>query len=507
MFLKYVERLVKVKLFKIIFASILLISLISLNENYLAAKEKFIVVRKKNVKYKFVKVDEETDNFTKNIFKTGEEEKFTIFEAEKNPEAIAIDLGAWIGTSSIWLSKNFHHVLAVEPDTVSLGCLQNNLIASGCSNVLICDKPVSEKSKMCVFGPRERRLNQSHSHIKDALNNPYDYFVKSMTFKQLIHDYIYANPEIQKKKISFIKCNIEGGEESILEDILHFAYNNGCKVYVTFHLDKWQQKKIEDYEYLFHFFKTNCPSLNLSQYLKENPSTSIFFEPNKEYGTLVKKNIPVFVISYNQYTFIKNIVKQLEKFTTDINIIDNNSDYLPLLEYFKNEYEYTLLKQKVNYGYSVYLQKKIQKLAGDLYVLTDPDLQFNSKLPENFMEELLAISNYYKANKVGFALLIDSEDIRTDITFKGRNIKDWESQFWINRIKFPLKPEIEIYKAPLDTTFCLINRNYSNPSIRVGGDFTCIHIPWHKNFQIRLEEGEGENYMKNNNSTNWFGKD
>src|SRR4029077_171325 len=124
-----------------------------------------------------------------------------------------------------------------------------------------------------------------------------------------------------------------------------------------------------------------------------------------------------------QYTFIKNMVKQLERYTSDINLIDNSSDYQPLLDYYENEYHYTLLKQKINHGHYVYLQEFIQKLAGDVYILTDPDLQFNPKLPDNFVEDFFNISNYYGAEKVGFALLINSDDIRTDIFFHGHTIK------------------------------------------------------------------------------------
>ena len=50
----------------------------------------------------------------------------------------------------------------------------------------------------------------------------------------------------------------------------------------------------------------------------------------------------------------------------------------------------------------------------------------------------------------------------------------------------------------------MINRTFKSGSIRVAGDYTCIHIPWHKNFQKKLDENEYESYLTGNNSTNWF---
>jgi len=463
----------------------------------------FIVVNKKNVTYQFVRVDQPTDHFTQNIFPVWENETFEVFDQVKDKEAIAIDIGAWIGTTAIWLSKNFHHVVTVEPDYKSVDCLRKNLAASSCSNVSLCDRPLSNTAQNVVFGPRGPLLNESISYIKNCIDSEKDYTVKSITFKQLLYDFIFNNEVLKNRKVSFIKCDIEGGEEDILEDILHFAYNNQCKVYMSFHLDWWKSKKITEFEYLFKYFKINCPERNICEYLAKDPWASLLFEP-LDAGVLVKKNMSAVVIGYNQYTFIKNMVEQLEKYTSDIIVIDNASSYQPLLNYYANAFKYTILKQKENYGHNVYRADRIQKIVGDLYLLTDPDLQFNANLPENFIREFIDIMNYFQASRVGFALFINSDDIRTDVTFSGRSIKEWESQFWQKPLIYPPIPRMELYNADIDTTFCLVNRKFQGHHIRVAGDYTCFHIPWHNNFQCQLDEGEYQSYLINNISTNWF---
>ena len=128
----------------------------------------------------------ETEYFTRNLFQNWEQETFQVFEKVKDSEGIAIDLGAWIGTTSIWLSKNFYHVISVEADYKSVESLSQNLSKSNCSNVSICNRPISEIAKIVIFGPSGGRggLNESLSTIKTQSNSQLDYPVKAITLKQ-----------------------------------------------------------------------------------------------------------------------------------------------------------------------------------------------------------------------------------------------------------------------------------------------------------------------------------
>lgn len=485
----------------------LLVTLFTILPCTVDTSDNYIVINKKNVVHTFVPFDQATDHFVKDIFLDWEPGTFEVFDQVKDLDGIAIDLGAWIGTTAIWCSKNFSHVIAVDADQVSLQCLKNNLQASDCSNVTICERPVAATSKYLVFGPRGDVLNESISYIKDASNNTNDYRVQGITFKQLIYDFVYANDAIENKKISFIKCDIEGGEENILEDMLYFAYHNNVKAYISFHLDWWQDKNIAQYEYLFKFFHTNCPSSDIVSYIQQNPFTSLLFEPLPRAESLIKKNMPVIVIGYNQFTYVKNMVSQLEKYTSDIIVVDNNSSYEPLLDYYANDFQYTLLKQKTNQGHGVIWNQYIQNLVGDVYLVTDPDLVFNKNLPDNFIDVLLDLSNYFKVYRVGFALFIDSDQIRTDVFYKGSSIKEWEGAFWKKQLCYPIKSCLKLYDAPIDTTFCLINKNFfgdGTSSIRVAGDYTCLHLPWFNDFRDFMMPDEYEIYLKNNVSSTWF---
>ncbi len=427
------------------------------------------------------------------------------FEYRVHRDSIAIDVGASVGANSIFLSEKFHHVLAVEHKRGSLETLKKNLLDNDRLNVSLCERPVSNISKNIAF--------KASGFLDDA-----EYYVKSITFKQLIHDYIYANKDLAAHKISLINCDMEGQEEDVIEDILHFAFYNQCCVTISFNLDNWKLKKIEDFEYLFKYFTTNFPDIGVCEHLKRNPKSVLCFMPRKTTDTLMKKNIPAVIIGYNMVTYIKNMVEQLEKYTSDIIVVDNNSHYQPLLDYYENDFKYTLLRQKENMGHNVWAFDIVQDLTGDIYIITDPDLEFNPKLPDDFINNLINISNHYKALRVGFALCIDSPDIDNDLKFNALielpdgikewrklSVKEWEERSWENRLDSDLDSSLELYLAGIDTTFCLINRTCipSKKSIRVAGDYTCSHLPWYKNFKSKLRPGEYEAYIEKNISSTW----
>jgi len=90
--------------------------------------------------------------------------------------------------------------------------------------------------------------------------------------------------------------------------------------------------------------------------------------------------IPIVVVCWNNYFFVKNFVNQLKKYKNPIILLDNNSNYQPLLYYYKDikeelgeRIEIRLLEE--NYGHNVYLTRK--EILPDIYILSDPDLEWN----------------------------------------------------------------------------------------------------------------------------------
>jgi len=131
-------------------------------------------------------------------------------------------------------------------------------------------------------------------------------------------------------------------------------------------------------------------------------------------------------------------------------------------------------------------------------------MELNERMPEDFAEILLDISNRYKCYKVGAALSIDDADdfIKCENYCLGKSIYQWESQFW----EKPLQDDqYELYEAGIDTTFCLINNNYSGNelrAIRISGNFKVRHLPWYKDYiKMNVSQDEIDNWKQNNKSS------
>jgi len=226
-----------------------------------------------------------------------------------------------------------------------------------------------------------------------------------------------------------------------------------------------------------------------------------------KYDTKIYTNIPIIVICWNNYYFVKNFVDQLKKYNQPIILLDNNSNYQPLLDYYKQIKielgdKISIILLSKNYGHKVYLILKDQ--LPDIYLLSDPDLQFHKNMPINFAETFLNISNKYKSYKVGSALdLSDKEKfVQCKNYTGGKSIYDWEIQFWNNKIQ----DDYEMYYADIDTTFCLINNNYASDNtykaIRIAGVYTVKHLPWYDNYiKLNVTQDEIDNWKKNNKSS------
>jgi len=335
--------------------------------------------------------------------------------------------------------------------------------------------------------------------VKKKIINDKNKINTEKTIKEIIFDIFNKKTSLN---LSLIYCNCYGEEESFIEDLLYICYINKIKLLIKFNYDKWQDKSLAKFENLIKLFSI-YEGNNLYDYNVINNNLLFFKENDNICKDVFKKNMTVVIISFNQYTYVKKMVEQVEKYTNDIVILDNQSTFPELLKYYEKEYKYTLIRMDKNYGHKVYEKNFMNSLIGDIYLLTDPDLKFNEKLPKNFIQEMINISNYHEAEKVGFALLIDSNDIRNNITSFGKSIKDFEKQYWVCKFYYP---NHELYSAAIDTTFCLVNKQNKGGHYRIAGDYICKHLPWHKDFDKELVKGEYEFYIKNNISTNYWKK-
>lgn len=264
----------------------------------------------------------------------------------------------------------------------------------------------------------------------------------------------------------------------------------------------WLKTKILKKKKKFLFFY-----IDLTQYFNKLMALK---HPNKLIKSQLKdtSTIPIIIINFNQLFYLKQLISFLEqKKAKNIIIIDNNSSYPPLLDYYKEiNNRVTIHRLNENLGHLVLWKKRelFKKYTKGFFVLTDADIVPNSNLKEDYLNGLLKMLLKHKTkSKVGLALKID--DIPNTFILK-ENVINWETKFWISEI------EKNVFDAEIDTTFALYwpktDRliNYLYPSffnaLRVGGEYIATHGGWYIDHNNLTEEQKF--YFKTaNNSNSW----
>jgi hypothetical protein len=216
------------------------------------------------------------------------------------------------------------------------------------------------------------------------------------------------------------------------------------------------------------------------------------------------KSIPIIIISFNQLCFLKQLIDFLRKCKyTNIIVIDNNSTYEPLLDYFDTiESSVTLYRLKENYGHLVFWKNMelYKKYSKGYYVVTDPDIVPVENCPEDFVLHFKRIlDKNLHVTKVGFSLKMD--DI-PDSNPNKQKVIDWESQFWLN------KTDEGNFISPIDTTFALYRPNYEHKhstfydAIRIKWPYQAIHGGWYLDIE-NLTEEQSFYFATCNDSSSW----
>lgn len=211
-------------------------------------------------------------------------------------------------------------------------------------------------------------------------------------------------------------------------------------------------------------------------------------------------DVPIIINNFNRLGYLQKLIESLEiRGYSNIYIIDNNSTYPPLLEYYKS-CPYIVYRLNKNVGFKAIWETDIyEQFKHDYYVYTDSDMEIDKACPNNFMEHFVKILQRYKtAQKVGFGIRID--DIPDSYVNKDRVIQ-WENQYWTNEV------EPNLFVANIDTTFALYRpycKGESNPNqkvFRTGSPYLIKHLPWYSLMEYKSEE---EYYLSTiNRLTHW----
>lgn len=213
------------------------------------------------------------------------------------------------------------------------------------------------------------------------------------------------------------------------------------------------------------------------------------------------RNIPIIINNRNRITHLKKLIESLEKRGyRNIQIIDNNSDYPPLLDFY-NTTHYTVHKLGKNTGYcALWNSGLFDKLfKNEFYVYTDSDMELTDDCPDDFMDFMLFnFWRHQKIDKIGLSLKIDD---LPDHYNKKMYVVEFESRYW------KTKYDQNLFLADVDTTFALYRPGKYGPAglikgFRLKPPFSIRHLPWYEN--SNQPDDEDEYYRSHSEtSTHW----
>ena len=213
--------------------------------------------------------------------------------------------------------------------------------------------------------------------------------------------------------------------------------------------------------------------------LRENPLSSTLVIPD---DTNIWE-IPIFINNFNRLGCLKTLVHWLIRAGyRNIWVMDNDSTYPPLLEYYSQMEEEAgsvrIYRLGKNLGHTALWDSGIlEKLrVKGVYVYTDSDVVPSCHCPTDFLQHLLDVLRRYPfLKKVGLGL--HTEDITY---FDAEKTKEMEKRFYLHKM------EEELYFGAVDTTFALY-RNYRHyhlyVSARTTGKFMAHHLPWYYDYR------------------------
>ena len=187
---------------------------------------------KKNELFLIEKKENDTNLFFwEHIYSSWENKTFDILDEYLSQDKVFIDIGGWIGATSIYASRKSKHVYTIESDNTAF-CYMEKILKTNCTNnyTLI--------NKIILNDDKNSKIIDSVPQISNNETN-------TITIENIINSY-----KIDTSEISLIKVNIKGGEENILNDLfdIHVKYN--IPLYIKFYYGLWKNKNIDRFMFL-----------------------------------------------------------------------------------------------------------------------------------------------------------------------------------------------------------------------------------------------------------------
>ena len=235
---------------------------------FIKNRESFVETNSLENRESFVETNSLEDRnlpFWKDTFPLWEEPTFDVFDRFLDKNKVFVDIGGWIGTTSMYGFRKSKHVYVVEADKESFHYMNQNMKNNCRGNYTCIHRALYHEDDREISFGKNRILSESVLENKDKEEITNDcYMVPTMTIPRLLAEY-----RIDPTEISLIKVDIEGGEENILNDLFTIHQEQGITMYIRFHYTWWKNPDLDRFDFLSQEHK---------EQIQREPFVSILFE-------------------------------------------------------------------------------------------------------------------------------------------------------------------------------------------------------------------------------------
>lgn len=223
------------------------------------------------------------------------------------------------------------------------------------------------------------------------------------------------------------------------------------------------------------------------------------------------KNIPIVILNRDRlYPLIEQVEALHKRNYNNIIVIDNQSTYKPLLEWYKTsgiDVFYNNLTENSCHAFRDLVSMnhpKFVEIVSNWYIFNDSDIIPSEGVPDDFIEHLIEYAKKYNKSKVGMSIEINDIDRNYPLN---EWVYSYESTYWTNAI---IDGDVELYPHPLDTTFSVHSPGtiptWSDDTLRVGYPYVVKHAPFYYNPDALPEDEKYYLEHMNKQSSNWSSK-
>lgn len=193
---------------------------------------------------------------------------FSIFDTFLDPERVFLDIGAWIGPTTLYAAPKAKQVYSFEPDAIAYRSLVQNLEFNKVKNVVPYPVAVSDSWKGIDFGTKTAQGDSMSSVLWAKGDNQ----VPAVPLEALILDLMP----------NFIKIDIEGGEKTIFDRAILAMQELKPTIHLSLHtpwflddVEGYKKSIMEGLEPYPYFYNENLKPIKLEEAFNTQAFTSV----------------------------------------------------------------------------------------------------------------------------------------------------------------------------------------------------------------------------------------